>query len=625
LEGTHPTFTLALALAAGVLAQSVARHLRIPGIVLLLLAGVGLGPDGLGWVQPRALGDGLYAVVDVAVAIILFEGGLNLQISRLRREQASIRRLITWGAFITLVSGALVANWFLDWDWARAFLFGSLVVVTGPTVVGPLIAELRLRTRVATVLEAEGVLIDPIGAILAVLVLELAIAPNLDSVTAGGLGLLLRLFFGVAMGAAAGLALAWLLRTRSLVPEGHENILTLASVLLLFETCDLMVPHSGILAVTSAGVVVGNLQILGDRDLREFKDQLSILLIGLLFVMLAADVRFEQVQQLGLGGLMVVVALVVVVRPLAVWVSTIRSDLSKRERLFVAWIAPRGIVAAAIAALAASSLERQGIAGGPELRALVFLTIGATVVWTGLTARPVSNWLGVRLPGREGVAILGANALGLGLAEALRAGGRSVVFLDSNPQSCRAVEEAGFNVVFGNAIQERTMHRARFEFIASVVALTANKTLNGVFASRAREVFGVPNAFVAGAQLDGGLVEEMKDRGDADVVFDGLHDVQRWDVRWRRGDVEIVKRRYRVARRDDDEASAPAEGASVVGERFVILAVEREDEVFPMSMSFEARKGDVATIAVHTPERDDAISVLENLGWWELPEMIESA
>jgi len=623
VEATHPTFTLALALAVGVLAQSVARHLRIPGIVLLLLAGVGLGPDGLGWVQPRALGDGLYAIVDVAVAIILFEGGLNLQVSRLRREQAAIRRLITWGALITLLAAAVAAHLFLDWGWGRAFLFGSLVVVTGPTVVGPLIAELRLRTRVATVLEAEGVLIDPIGAILAVLVLELAIAPTLDSVTTGGLGLLLRLFFGVAMGAGAGLALAWLLRTRSLVPEGHENILTLASVLLLFEACEVLVPHSGILAVTSAGVVVGNLQILGDRDLREFKDQLSILLIGLLFVMLAADVRFEEVQRLGLGGLLVVAALVLVVRPLGVWLSTLRSDLTKRERLFIAWIAPRGIVAAAIAALAASSLERQGIEGGPELRALVFLTIAATVVWTGLTARPMASWLGVRLPGREGVAILGANALGLGLAEALRAGGRSVVFLDSNPQSCRAVEEAGFNVVFGNAIQERTMHRARFEFISSVVALTGNKTLNGVFASRAREVFGVPRAFVAGAQLDGGLVAEMKDRGDADVAFDGLHDMQRWDVRWRRGDVEVVQRRYRAIPQEHREGAESSVEGAAVGERFVILAIERGDDVFPMSMSFEARKGDVATIALHAPERDDAIGVLESLGWWEIPEMID--
>ena len=189
MEVAHPTLTVPLALAAGVLAQSVARHLRLPGIVLLLAMGIGLGPDGLGWVQPGGLGSGLYSLVDLAVAVILFEGGLNLEISRLRREQAAIRRLVTWGAAITLVGGTLAARGFLGWDWGVALLFGSLVVVTGPTVVGPLIAELRLRPRVATVLEAEGVLIDPIGAILAVLALEIITAPGMGTLAVGGIGL----------------------------------------------------------------------------------------------------------------------------------------------------------------------------------------------------------------------------------------------------------------------------------------------------------------------------------------------------------------------------------------------------------------------------------------------------
>jgi len=214
VEAGHPTFGLVLALAAGVLAQSMARHLRVPGIVLLLAAGIGLGPDGLGWVNPRELGDGLYAIVDLAVAVILFEGGLNLQLSRLRREQAAIRRLVTWGALVTLLGGALAARWLLDWGWENALLFGSLVVVTGPTVVGPLITELRLKPRVATVLEAEGVLIDPIGAIGAVLVLELVLAPDVDSLGASGLALVSRLGFGLLAGAIGGLVISRMLGVR---------------------------------------------------------------------------------------------------------------------------------------------------------------------------------------------------------------------------------------------------------------------------------------------------------------------------------------------------------------------------------------------------------------------------
>ena len=203
-----PRLTFALALLAGMLAQAIARHLRVPGIVLLLLAGVALGPDGLGWVQPRALGEGLYLIVDFAVAIILFEGGLNLEMSRLRRSGVAIRRLITWGALLTLVGGGLAVHLWIGWGLMESLLFGALVVVTGPTVIGPLVSELRLKSRVGTVLEAEGVLIDPIGAILSVVILELALSGDPGSLllTESGVGLA-RIASGSALGIASGFLL----------------------------------------------------------------------------------------------------------------------------------------------------------------------------------------------------------------------------------------------------------------------------------------------------------------------------------------------------------------------------------------------------------------------------------
>ena len=349
MDVAHPALILAVAVGAGVLAQSLARHLRVPGIVLLLLAGASLGPDGLGVIQPRALGKGLMGAVDLAVAVILFEGGLNLEISRLRREQAAIRRLVTWGALLTAVAGAIAVSLVFSWGVVTSLLFGTLVVVTGPTVIGPIVQQLRLRPRVATVLEAEGVLIDPVGAILAVLMLEVALAPGGETLAESVTDLLLRIGFGAGAGAVAGFAMALLLRVRRIVPEGFGNIFVLSSVLLLAAGCDVVVSESGIMAVVIAGVVVGNMRTRYDRDLREFKDQLTVLLIGLLFVMLAADVRYEQVVGLGLAGLAVVATLVLIVRPLGVWLSTLGSDLSVRERLFISWVAPRGIIAAAIA------------------------------------------------------------------------------------------------------------------------------------------------------------------------------------------------------------------------------------------------------------------------------------
>lgn len=610
----HPALTLVLALAVGIFAQSVSRHLRIPGIVLLLLAGAFLGPDGLAWIDPRSLGLGLVAVVDLAVAVILFEGGLNLEISRLRREQTSIRRLVTWGALITLLGGALAARWCLDWPWMRSFVFGGLVVVTGPTVVGPLVRDLRLRPRLATVLEAEGVLIDPIGAILAALLLGIALQ-GIESIWDAPMVLATSLGFGAIVGVIAGFALAWLLRVQHIVPEGYENIFALAYVLLLYQGCDQFVPHSGILAVTAAGVVVGNSRTRVDRDLREFKDQLTILLIGLLFVLLAADVRFEDVLALGWNGLAIVGLLVLVVRPLNVALSTLGSDLSLRERLFVSWIAPRGIVAAAMASVTAAALESQGIAGGPELRAMVFLCIAGTVILAGLTGAPMATLLKVRLPGRETVAILGVQGLGLELANQLRRGDVPVIFLDSNPENCRRAEEAGFQVIYGDALKERTLQRARFENVGSAIGLTPNQMLNSIFASRAREHFGVPRGYVAAINPEVGLAPELVERAQVVVLFDGPHDVERWDVRSRHDELEVDYWVYGGEPEQDASADEGGEPAPRAGERFVILSIQRGKKVMPMHAGLSLAAGDVAAVAVHRDERKSAEEILTAWGW----------
>jgi NhaP-type Na+/H+ or K+/H+ antiporter len=610
-----PKLTFALALLAGMFAQSLARHLRLPGIVLLLIAGVSLGPDGLGWIQPRQLGDGLYAIVDFAVAIILFEGGLNLQLSRLRREGASIRRLITLGALVTLVGGAYGAHIWLGWGLMESLLFGGLVIVTGPTVVGPLVSTLRLKPRVSTVLEAEGVLIDPIGAILAVVILRLALSGDPGSLVLeqSGAGLA-RIAAGSVFGIVAGFGLARMLRVSRLLPEGLENVSVLAVVLLLYAGAEALLSQSGVLAVTLAGVVVGNTRTPVERDLREFKDQLTVMLIGLLFVVLAADVRFEQVAALGWAGIGVVATLIFVVRPLGVWLCTFGSELTRGERFFIAWVAPRGIVAAAIASLVAADLERAGLAGGAELRALVFLTIAVTVTLAGLTAGPVGNLLNVRLRKRDTVAILSTQVLGLALAEELRRGGVPVVLLDSNPAGVRRAEEAGFTVVYGNALQESVMQRARFGFVRTVVSLTANRTLNGVFVERARDRFGVPNGLIATSEVGVGLVSEQVQSGEAKLVFEGPHDVERWDVRGRRGDVAI-EHFVHAAQAKDESEDVDTTGSSGLDERYVMLVVERDGTTVVMDAKWIFRDGDRVAIAIHVPERADAIRALASRGW----------
>jgi len=599
---------------AGVSAQALARHVRLPGIVVLLAVGAGVGPDGLGWIDPSELGSGLFSIVELAVAVILFEGSMNLELSRLRRASRPIRRLVTSGAAITLVGGTVTAIWVLAWPWERSLLFGALVVVTGPTVVGPLVRDLRLRPKLATVLEAEGVMIDPVGALLAALALTVALAPEASTVRLAVTDFAMRAGFGAVAGALGGGLLGWLLRHGSLIPDGQSNILALASVLFLFEGCESLVPTSGILAVTIAGIVVGNVDVpeAEARELREFKDQLTVMLIGLLFVLLAADVRIADVRALGARGVAVVAALLFVIRPLCVAWSTRGSDLDLRERMFLSWIAPRGIVAAAVASVTASELARAGMPGGDELRALVFLTIGVTVLLAGVTALPVSSWLDVRLPGRDRVSILGAQGLGLLLAEELRRAGGTVVFLDSNPQNCRRAEEAGFSVVFGNALEERTLQRARFESVGTAIGLTPNETLNGLFITRAHELFDVPSGYVALERLHSGVTQEFISSRDADALFEDGHDVERWDVRVRHGETLVEPFVYRGP-------GGPAEFAEASGranqERFVILAHQRGQKVRPMSVGLALREGDRVAVAIHKPERAEARARLAERGF----------
>jgi len=433
--------TVAWSLLAGVVAQSLARHLRLPGIVLLLAAGVLLGPDGLGLVHPAMLGPGLSVLVSFAVAVVLFEGGLNLDLRRLRREANTIRRLVVLGALITGLGGAVAARFLMGWPWFLSLLFGSLVIVTGPTVITPLLRRIKVRRSVATILEAEGVLIDPVGAIIAILVLEVV----LNSADPGGgselASFAMRVGVGAVVGVVGGLVRAVLLRFRKLVPEEMQNVFALAMVFVIFQTSDAIQHESGILAVTVAGLIFGNLGSKALRELKEFKEQLTLMLIGLLFVLLAADVRVHQVMALGKAGLLTVVALMVLVRPLNILVCTWGTSLTWRQRLFLSWLAPRGIVAAAMATLFAQSLSRAGMPGGEDLKALVFMVIAVTVLIQGLTGGWLARALGLRRPSNQGYVILGANPLALALGDGLGASGEEVVFVDTNPEHCHEAQE----------------------------------------------------------------------------------------------------------------------------------------------------------------------------------------
>jgi len=610
----NPSLTIALALAVGMLAQALARHLRIPGIVLLLGAGVLLGPDVLDVVRPASLGATLQSLVGFAVAVILFEGGLNLNLRRLRRQARSIRGLVTVGALVTAIGGTLAARLVLGWAWATSALFGSLVIVTGPTVITPLLRRIRITRKPRTVLEAEGVLGDAIGAIVAVVTLEVVITPSLWSLARGPWSLVSRLGTGLVVGLVGGLLIALLLRVRRVVPEGLENVVALSLALLVFQASNALLPESGIVAVVVSGLVMGNVETHALEDLREFKEQLTVLLIGLLFVLLAADIRLAEVEALGVPGLVVVLVLMLVVRPLNVLAGTYHSDLKLREKAFIAWLAPRGIVAAAVSSLFADSLDVAGIEGGAALRALVFMVIAITVTVQGLTGGIVSRLLGVGRKSNYGYVILGANDLGRALAGILRDAGEEVVLIDSSHDACRAGEKAGLRVLHGTGLNESVLLKAGLDGRAGSIAVTANDELNLLHATLARESFRVPKAWVALRQGRVSVTPDMVRRIGATVLFGEPRTLELWTLRLERGTGRVetwLGAPAAVEGEGETEAASEAEAAHAV----LPLAVRRGKSLRIVDGPVRPQEGDELLVVVFQEAREKAARWLEAEGW----------
>ncbi len=491
-----------VAVTAGIGAQVLASLLRLPSIVLLLTAGIGLGPSGLGWLHPRLLGDGLEVLVPLSVALILFEGGLTLELQRTESDVTrSIRNLVTIGAVITLIGATLAAHWSGEFPWPIAVLYGSLVVVTGPTVVGPLLRQVGAERKLGAILEGEGVLIDPLGAILAVVVLNLVLNHDLDP-WSGLVNLLTRLGVGGLIGWVAGLGLSWFLRQAQFLSEELRNLSVLASVWGTFTLSQVVVSESGLMTAVMLGITLRWAEIPGERVLRRFKGQLSTLAISVLFILLAADLSVSSMFALGWGGVVTVLCLMFIVRPVSVFISTWNSGLRWQQKAFLSWIAPRGIVAASVASLFSISLTNGGINGGDAIKALVFLTILFTVFGQGLTAKLWAEFLQVRAQGSSGAIIIGCNPLGRLVAQLLHQWGEPVAMIDSNPTYCHQAQAEGLTVFVSSALNSEVLKEAGIENLGTVLAITSNPEVNRVLSQRIMEEFRPPRILAALPKLE---------------------------------------------------------------------------------------------------------------------------
>ena len=477
---------LAGMLGIGFLAQWLAWRVRLPAILFLLLAGIVLGPV-TGVLHPdRLLGDLLFPVVSLAVAVILFEGSLTLRFDELRGIGHAVRGLVSYGAIVAVVLLTVAGHYLAGLRWEIAWLFGALTCVTGPTVIAPMLRTVRPNARIANTLRWEGIVIDPLGALFAVLIYE-AIVSHHQGHTIGIF--LATVVCGCVVGALAAWTMGFLLR-RQLIPDYLQNYGVLAAVLLAFCLSNAITHESGLLAVTIMGIALGNMRGVHIDDILDFKESLTTLLVSTLFILLAARLEWPLPDGMLWAGIAVFVVAQVIVRPVTVAVSSIGSALTWRERALIAWVAPRGIVAASVSALFALKLDALGVHDAGALVPLVFILIIGTVVLQSATSRPLARWLKVSEPDPNGVLVFGSDEVARAIAKAVGDAGFRVVLADDEWEGVRVARMEGLTTFFGNPASSYAERNLDLTGVGTLLAMSTHRERNSLVCVHYRQEFG---------------------------------------------------------------------------------------------------------------------------------------
>jgi len=491
----NPTTVFVIAVLVAVISQIASERLRLPPIFLWLLAGMALGPFGLHLLHAETIGPALHTLIELGLAIILFEGGLNLNLKALRAHGSVVGRLLLLGPLATMLLGGGIAHLLTGMEWSLALLFGAIVAVGGPTVISPIIRQVHLDREISHILSSEAMLVDAVGAILAIVMLQVALMPE-TSIWTTLQGILLKM----GVGAAVGLAGGWLL-SRALLHNITSNlelrtIFTLAAAWGTFLLADHLSEQAGLMAVLIAGATMQRMELPDIQRLRHFKGSLSILLISVLFVLLAASLNLGILGAHLWNGLLIFLVLAFFARPLATWFSCIGTNLKPPQVAFLALMAPRGVVAAAITSLFALILADAGHPQSELLTALVYLIIIVSVLVYGFLAAPLTRWLKVTGADDRSVLIIGGGQVGAELGRVL-ADDREVRFLDLNAEVVSNLQRAGFRAVRGNALDPLYLEVIHAEEVRTVLVMTGSSDHNLLIANLARDQFHVPEIFVA--------------------------------------------------------------------------------------------------------------------------------
>lgn len=494
----------------GIIAQWFAWRLKLPAILPLILIGLLVGPiasmyteDGHKLIEPiwngeKGLfpGDSLYYFVSLAISIILFEGGLTLKRSEIRNVGPVITKLITLGSLVTFFGAGIAAHYIFGLSWQISFLFSALIIVTGPTVITPILRNIPLKKDVSTVLKWEGILIDPIGALAAVLVFEFISVGEGKAYTITALiefGKIL--LFGFTFGFTFAHALTFLIK-KNFIPHYLLNVASLSTVLLVFVMSDAFAHESGLLAVVVMGMVMGNTELPNIKELLYFKESLSILLISILFILLAANINMSDLELIFNWKTAALFGVIVfIIRPLGVFLSSIKSNLKFNEKLFIGWVGPRGIVAAGIASLFGSKLLKQGEAGAEYITPLVFMIVLGTVLLNATTARLFAKMVGVFLTKSEGILIVGASKFSRLMGDYLQKNNRHVVLVDSNQNNVDKAKNLGLEAFSANIYADSLKDNIELSDIGYLMSLTGNAEINNYAINRFKKQFGEHGSF----------------------------------------------------------------------------------------------------------------------------------
>ncbi|MCB0554549.1 MAG: sodium:proton antiporter [Phaeodactylibacter sp.] len=507
-------FELAGIIILGILAQWIAWRVRVPAILPLILIGLAVGPvstflteDGRKLIEPMYQNGGgmfpdhyLFSFVSLAIGVILFEGGLTLKRRELSVVGPDILKLITIGSITTFFGAGLAAHFVMQLSWPISFLFAGLVIVTGPTVIAPILQNVPLNRNVSTVLKWEGILIDPIGALVAVLVFEFIRSAHwgVEITSHVFISFFQIILIGLALGAVSAYALYRLIKA-DLIPQYLLNVFTLALVLAVFVTSHWLAHESGLLSVVVMGMVLGNLDVPRLKDILSFKESLSVLLISILFIILAANIDRQDVEVIlnSWRPLALFAIIALALRPLGVFLSTLGSELSLREKLFISWVGPRGIVAAGIASLFGITLtsETPPVPDAEYLTPLVFLIVLGTVLLNATTARIVAKMLRVALDVSEGVLLIGANGAARVIGKYLQDHNRHVVLIDNNESSVKKAREMGLETFLANIYTDDLGEYFELLDMGYMVAMTSSTDVNQYAVRKYQKIFGENGTF----------------------------------------------------------------------------------------------------------------------------------